>query len=187
MSNCVTINGCNGSCCAKFTLPFTIKELQDSLAAQQQGKSHFTNRHGVELTILQPASELPFIIDMLIYLGTDPIDPQTKQSINDVLNELINKHDGYADLRCKSTPEQYAGVKDINWLSRHDLEGNNIVVQTYTCRHFDTVNRICTVYDQRPMLCRTFGIQSECSYTGCNINKNTQTNEQAQQQIHQAK
>jgi Fe-S-cluster containining protein len=183
MSNCVT-NGCNGSCCAKFTLPFTIKELQDSLAAQQQGKSHFTNRHGVELATLHPASELPFIIDMLIYLGTDPIDPQTKRSINSVLNEHINKFKDYIDLRGKPAPEQYAG---INWLSRHDLEGDNIVVQTYTCRHFDTVNRICTVYDQRPMLCRTFGIQNECSYTGCNINKNTQTNEQTQQQIHQAK
>jgi Fe-S-cluster containining protein len=36
----------------------------------------------------------------------------------------------------------------------------------YTCRHWDEDTRLCTVYEQRPMLCRDYPYGRPCSH-GC--------------------
>lgn len=37
----------------------------------------------------------------------------------------------------------------------------------YTCRHWDEVTRLCTVYKQRPKMCRDFPYGAECAHAGC--------------------
>jgi Fe-S-cluster containining protein len=37
-------------------------------------------------------------------------------------------------------------------------------VHIYTCRHYDTENRACTVYDERPSLCSTFPNHGDCPF-----------------------
>lgn len=36
----------------------------------------------------------------------------------------------------------------------------------YTCKHYDRVNRVCTVYEDRPPMCRSYG-EGSCNYPGC--------------------
>jgi Fe-S-cluster containining protein len=48
---------------------------------------------------------------------------------------------------------------------RKDSEGH-----VYTCRHFDDESRLCTIYEQRPEMCRDYpyghdgGCEYECGY-----------------------
>ncbi len=37
----------------------------------------------------------------------------------------------------------------------------------WTCRHYDRENRICTVYDKRPQMCRKHGVDYPCATNGC--------------------
>ena len=38
----------------------------------------------------------------------------------------------------------------------------------YTCRHFDEETRLCTIYAQRPEMCRDYPYAGECEYEcGC--------------------
>ncbi len=39
----------------------------------------------------------------------------------------------------------------------------------WTCRHFDKENRICTVYDKRPQMCRKHGVDYPCATQGCTM------------------
>ncbi len=39
----------------------------------------------------------------------------------------------------------------------------------YTCRHFDKVNKLCTVYDKRPQMCRQHGVSYPCDTQGCTM------------------
>jgi Fe-S-cluster containining protein len=41
----------------------------------------------------------------------------------------------------------------------------------YACRHWDTVTRLCTVYDARPWLCRDYPYTMACHHTGCTYRK----------------
>jgi Fe-S-cluster containining protein len=41
----------------------------------------------------------------------------------------------------------------------------------FTCKHFDTVNRICSAYESRPYFCKSFGVNLKCGYKGCGINE----------------
>lgn len=44
----------------------------------------------------------------------------------------------------------------------------------YTCRHWDENTRLCTVYDQRPMLCRDYPYGQACSH-GCDFQVSAET------------
>jgi len=37
----------------------------------------------------------------------------------------------------------------------------------YTCRHYDKATRSCTVYEQRPQMCRKFPNDGQCQFNGC--------------------
>ena len=38
----------------------------------------------------------------------------------------------------------------------------------FTCRHFDKVKRLCTIYESRPEMCRTYPNGRRCSHSiGC--------------------
>lgn len=37
----------------------------------------------------------------------------------------------------------------------------------YTCKHFDTEARKCTIYEHRPLMCRDYPYKSGCRYKAC--------------------
>lgn len=37
----------------------------------------------------------------------------------------------------------------------------------YRCKHFDPKKKICTIYDMRPAMCRSYPNGNECNYTAC--------------------
>lgn len=37
----------------------------------------------------------------------------------------------------------------------------------YTCRHWDTETRLCTAYEQRPWMCRSYPYRGACQHEGC--------------------
>lgn len=39
----------------------------------------------------------------------------------------------------------------------------------YTCRHFDTEKRLCTIYENRPLMCRNHGVEYSCVTQGCSM------------------
>jgi Fe-S-cluster containining protein len=41
------------------------------------------------------------------------------------------------------------------------------VVYHYRCKHFDKAKRICTIYDIRPRMCRSFPNNGFCGYENC--------------------
>ena len=71
-------NGCNGSCCEKFTLPFTIEHL-----IEMQGKEDISSRD---------KEDLPKVIEMIIPLGQTDICPQFKKPFKELANnkEWVN-------------------------------------------------------------------------------------------------
>lgn len=39
----------------------------------------------------------------------------------------------------------------------------------FRCRHHDAATGDCTVYEQRPMMCRSFGCSTPCTFVGCTL------------------
>lgn len=37
----------------------------------------------------------------------------------------------------------------------------------YSCKHFDAKQKICTIYEQRPAMCRAYPNGKLCNYKGC--------------------
>lgn len=72
-----------------------------------------------------------------------------------------------ADMRIELTEEQARErwAKFIGTEPRASLTGNEQRT-TYTCRHWDEETRLCTVYDQRPNVCRDYPYGNPCSH-GC--------------------
>jgi Fe-S-cluster containining protein len=46
--------------------------------------------------------------------------------------------------------------------------------QVYTCRHWDETTRLCTVYEQRPRVCRDYPYDLECGHCGYRESEETQ-------------
>jgi Fe-S-cluster containining protein len=61
----------------------------------------------------------------------------------------------------------------VRWaeLGYGDLTVLDLGKPLYTCRHWDTETRLCTVYDQRPWLCRDYPYTGACQHTGCTYRK----------------
>jgi Fe-S-cluster containining protein len=41
----------------------------------------------------------------------------------------------------------------------------------YTCKHFDRLARNCTIYENRPQMCRDYPYKSSCRYLGCTMKR----------------
>lgn len=51
--------------------------------------------------------------------------------------------------------------------SRFGLDKDpNEETRYYKCRHWDEANRLCTIYDERPWMCRTYPNEGVCEH-GC--------------------
>ena len=64
--------------------------------------------------------------------------------------------------------ERKAGIVDGEFIAdmviplQTDAEG----LHWYTCRHLDTSTGLCTVYAQRPAMCRDFPYGTTCQHCG---------------------
>lgn len=59
-----------------------------------------------------------------------------------------------------------------------NMVGDEVGVRTdgdpchwYTCKHFDDPAGKCTVYSDRPRMCRSYPYREACTYTGCSYEK----------------
>lgn len=177
----IVTNGCPGHCCAAFHLPFTPEEFDRLRAAVMAKKrniekaenfgnsldnvnqdleisniesEYWIDRNGHVRGILNPL-DIEFILDMIIFLRYDPISIQDGKDMTEEFKRL------------NPNKEPYDGVANGHLLKDGKLHGIY-----YTCKHYDKENKLCTVYDQRPQLCRHHGVGNKCEYQGCQINCN---------------
>lgn len=182
----IVTNGCSGACCEKFTLPVSLNDLQKmknewnrvdanraALSEEQKQKviSDYENSGGAVRPIEYfpqkvtfdngyvfntiPEDELNKLIDMLIFLGESEIDPQYEISLAEKYEYDPAKH----------SPEFVVERSQ----GHNQVKDGKLITLTYTCKYFDKENRICSNYENRPLLCRNFG--SHCNYKGCNFTK----------------
>jgi Fe-S-cluster containining protein len=43
----------------------------------------------------------------------------------------------------------------------------------YTCKHYDRDTKLCTIYENRPLMCRNYPNGHACRYPGCKLPGNT--------------
>lgn len=168
----IVTNGCNGSCCAKFHLPFTPEEFAAIRQAWENYKFNcilrihalafgeekaqyrdikWIDRNGNERNIPDP-TDIEYITDMIIFIGYDINSAQSGVDMTEEFkrqNPDIEPHDGVGN--------------------GHVFREGQLLGIYYTCKHFDKENRICTQYDSRPRLCKWHGVGNKCGYTGCNL------------------
>lgn len=147
-------NGCIGGCCAAFTLPVSMFDLKEMLRAMDRGENSIVCENGYKRHFL-PRTQIEYIIDMLIPLGMSDIDPATKKPLSETYKAAIQE-DGTI---------MHDIVERTN--GHVTMVGHKPFCQVYTCRHFDTENKICTAYESRPQFCKMYG--RGCHYIGCNF------------------
>lgn len=140
-------NGCSGACCANFTLAYYIEDFIAMKEALSNEQLTFIDKVGVERRVVDNVEEIDKLLDMLIFNGDSNIDP----------------HSGKV---CMDDKRYDKLVSDNNWYVK---KGEKYFMRTFTCKYFDKINRVCGNYENRPLLCRSFG--KECSYKGCNFAK----------------
>lgn len=153
-------NGYNGKCCEGFTLPFNPEEFKKHNEAVDRGEDFIIKDDGQVFRTFND-NEREKIRNMIIYLGTTNVDPQR-------LYQTLNERYNYARNQPEDTLFTLEDLNRLNQKTWDSLVDGEIVVNLYTCKHFDTVKRICTNYEDRPMMCKSFG--KGCSYEGCCMN-----------------
>lgn len=168
------VNGCAGGCCEKFTLPVTlcdllmmkrewnrVRDLPYIITITDKVVYNMINACAPILSesgnMIQPIHEeqIDKLIEMLIPLGQTEINPQNGNQIKDEIDydpEKNTKKDFYkSKIRGNTTA----------W-----LVNGKVISNIFTCKHFDTQNRVCLNYENRPELCKSFG--PGCQYKNCN-------------------
>lgn len=74
--NKIVTNGCSGGCCERFTLPYSLKELEEMWMQAIAGE-----------VVAVPLDQLRKIVPMLIPLGKTDTDPATGKSFSMVMGE----------------------------------------------------------------------------------------------------
>lgn len=146
-------NGCSGKCCEKFTFQYTIQEISDMIVAKEAGFNFWRDRNNIERVISgSPIEELKQVRDMLIPLGESEMCPKQNQTFNDIHTALGWKKEDITQERMKN---------------HYIVRDGTISSLIFTCKHFDTQNRICSIYDQRPLMCKSYTCQDDCHYEDC--------------------
>lgn len=52
-------------------------------------------------------------------------------------------------------------------------DGKNYRLFSYTCRHFNVETRRCSIYEKRPVLCRTYPDRTACRHKSCPVQDGT--------------
>jgi Fe-S-cluster containining protein len=167
----IVSNGCSGNCCEKFTLPVTLRDIRmmklSFIEQRLEANEKEIDIDNIELKkVLCDNGYLRYsvyeedvdkLLDMLIPLGYSEICPQQEISFNTLYFTYIQKYDTDEEIR-----------EALNNFPK--VSNGHIVENTFTCKHFDKTNKVCTNYENRPWLCKDFG--RSCNYTGCSFVKN---------------
>lgn len=63
-------------------------------------------------------------------------------------------------------------AKQINPMDEVLLRGRfDVQRHFYRCKHFDEKEKICTIYEMRPVMCRSYPNGRPCNYSGCTWRK----------------
>jgi Fe-S-cluster containining protein len=74
-------------------------------------------------------------------------------------------------------PEDKQILEMVIYLGYSDVNGNGDRDPTkshwFTCKNFDTVTRLCKIYETRPIMCRSYNesCRQACGYTKCQMPK----------------
>jgi Fe-S-cluster containining protein len=71
-------------------------------------------------------------------------------------------------------------VKRVNPSASQLLKRPDEGAHYYSCKHFDHKDKVCTIYEIRPEVCRAYPYGKKCEYAGCTwtshkIKKETRT------------
>ena len=167
MNNIVEVSRCTGHCCRKFTLSFSLKELDSIIESfKSEAPRTFTNDRGNTCTHHFEEKEVLNVRDMLIFLEDTPFDPKDGHKF---FGE--NKQEDYTRV-VEGTHPTYPQQKLFD--QGLFIKDGQIVTHTYTCKHFNTTTGNCENYENRPKMCRNFGTSFSdrlygCGYTGCTM------------------
>ena len=128
---------CTGGCCKNFILPFDPMMVENY-------KRRIT------------AGQKEIIYDQGRYNGYFGV---ISNNLSQVLDMIIYKRTDWYN-------PQYARGSKKDKQSRYGSMRNKYNRNhVYTCKHFDGKN--CTIYLERPNICRQHGNNNSCTYRGC--------------------
>lgn len=136
--------GCGGACCKRFVLPYSPDELKEQYRAWLVG-----SRDGHASPVLQKRGDLG--------------------------NQGFGLARHYRDEHLYVDPEIYLIYPMLIYLGHENFEPCRPGVRTkkrahhYTCKHFDKKTASCTIYENRPLMCRRFPNGDACPYPGCKL------------------
>lgn len=165
----IVVNGCSGGCCENFSFQLSLSELDemihdlDTVNPMNYRNHVFVKDNGHRMSLIND-NEIKQIRDMLIPLPDLLVNPNNHHF---TLSEKFRYDSNIPDDEEITITKPQADM--WRW---HDLKDGEIIMRAFTCKHFDTVNRICTNYDNRPNMCRHYG--DNCSYEGCGFVKKYQ-------------
>lgn len=160
----VVTNGCSGHCCENFNFPFTPKDYEENVKASQRGAKSFVSEFGFILETAETIDLLK-IQEMLIFLGMSEVNGNGGDNYTESLKRLLISQE-----RWKGSFKESLSEKDLKFIYEKYymiIEDEIVKCPHYTCKHFDSDNRICNIYDDRPMMCRKYD-SGDCKYKGCN-------------------
>lgn len=68
--------------------------------------------------------------------------------------------------------ELVAGARFPNGeIVTHQRAPHGPIGWVFTCKHFDREKRVCTVYSERPLMCRDYPYGSPCEHSDCTWDK----------------
>jgi Fe-S-cluster containining protein len=151
------INGCSAKCCENFPMPFSPEDFIANDKAIEIGNFLFTKSSGIQVQVIRDPTR-QIVQDMIVHLGLSQVSPETPFC-------TIGEEYRYKHCIPDDEPLVQSQLKTgKDWLTVIDGE---LYINTYTCRHFDIVNRICTIYETRPNMCRNFG--RGCKHASCSF------------------
>jgi Fe-S-cluster containining protein len=152
----VVTNGCSGGCCSNFSLGYSLDDLKLMLEAVNEHRTEFCDSRGLLRRVVADRT-LQTMIDMLIPISTVKEDPNGSVNYTELVAEYIKI----------ATEEGKVIDYEHEWFKNFVKEGDEYLKHTFTCKHFDTKKRVCTNYNNRPNMCKSFPNDRPCKYDGC--------------------
>jgi Fe-S-cluster containining protein len=138
-------NRCTGQCCKAFSLPYSPEELKQQYEAWKLGSR-----------------------------ATDGLRMRGVAS-------SFDRHDSLSIITGGSDPEIYLIYPMLEYLGQmkenplplinpmpKNLSSDWPGMHMYSCKHFDDEEKVCTIYDNRPSMCRRYGTEKQpCEFKKC--------------------
>ncbi len=135
---------CGGACCKRFVLPYSPEELQEQYRAWLVG-----SRDGHASPVLQKRG--------------------------DAGDEGFGLKRSHTEEHLYVDPEIYLIYPMLDYLGYENFEPKRPRkrikerMHHYTCKHFCKISKRCTIYENRPLMCRRFPNGDACPYPECQL------------------